>query len=185
MDIFFKLEMIANNMSIILNITNKELEHNIYSTKAINNINLLISNLVELNSNIKAILSQYPNDNITDSLNGLASCFESIISGYELNEDNSIKDIFINRLVPRFEKFYNDLDSYIFKITGVKNAVVTGVNELSINIEKLVDLKKCRIVAFISNDNEMQGKYIKNIPIFTRSELSFVKLRLFNNIRLL
>lgn len=174
MDALFKLEMMAKDMDIILNITSKELKYNAYSTEVITNINLLISALVELDDGMKSILSQYPENNLTESMNELAKYFEDIISCYELNESNLIEDIFINYLTPKFRKFYENLDRYIFKTTGIKKAIVTGVNDLSINIEELIDFKKCRIVAFISDNSELQGKYIKDIPIFGRSAIPFI-----------
>lgn len=171
MDTFLKLEMMAKNINILINTISEELKYNVYSTVVIDNINLLISNVVELNDGMKVILSQYPENNLTESMDKLAEDFEAILHCYELNDSILIEEIFINYLTPRFEKFYKDLDRYFFKITGVKKAIVIGVNDLSIHIEELVDYKKCKIVAFISDDSELQEKYINDIPILKRSEI--------------
>lgn len=174
MDTFFKLEMIAKDMNILLNVTSKELKYNAYSTEVTTNINLLISALVELNTGMEPILLHNPENRLTESMNELAKYFEDIISCYELNQINLIEDIFLNSLTLKFRKFYKDLSTYFCNITAVKKAIVTGVNDLSINIDQLIDTNKCKIVAFISDNNELQGTYIKDIPVFARNEIPFI-----------
>lgn len=174
MDAVFNLEMMAKDMDIIIKITCKELEYNVYSTEAINNINLLISALVKLNDEMKVILQHYPQSYLIESMEEMAKNFENIISWYEINESDLIKDTFTDILTPRFEKFYRDLDNYFFNITGIKKAIVTGVNNLSIKIEELIDSKKCRVVAFVSDNSEQNGQTINGIPIFGRDEIPYI-----------
>ncbi|MDD7794389.1 nucleoside-diphosphate sugar epimerase/dehydratase [Clostridium sp. 'White wine YQ'] len=174
MDTFLKLEMMAKDINILIKTTSEELKYDVYSTVVIDNINLLISTLVELNEGMKVILSQHPENNLTEGLDKLAEDIEAILYSYESNDSILIEEIFIKFLTPRFEKFYKDLDKYFFKITGVKKAIVLGVNDISIHIEELVDCNKCRIVAFISDNSELQGKYINDIPIHKRDEIPLI-----------
>lgn len=75
----------------------------------------------------------------------------------------------------KFNLLYKNLSEYFFIITGVKKAIVIGVNNLSNKIEKLIDKEKCEIIAFISDDIKLKGKWLNNIPINGSEEVKWIK----------
>lgn len=167
--------MIAKNMNIIINMTNKKIDDDPYSPEIINTINSLISALVNLNNEMNLVFSQYPNNNLKEDMDEIAKHFEELIRYYESKESLSIKDIFKNKLVLKFNILYKKLSKYFSNITGIKKTIVIGVNNLSNKIERLIDKGKCEIIAFISDDIELKGKWLNNIPIHGSEEVKWIK----------
>lgn len=170
-----ELEMIAKNMNIIINMTSKEIDDDPYSQEVINTINSLISALVNLNNEMNIVFLQYPNNNLNEDMDEIAKHFEELIKCYESKESLLIKDIFTNKLVLKFDILYKNLSKFFSNITGVKKAIVIGVNNLSNKIERLIDKDKCKIIAFISDDNEFKGKWFNNIPIHGSEEVKWIR----------
>ncbi|WML35482.1 hypothetical protein [Clostridium sp. OS1-26] len=173
MDELFKIEMMATDIDIILNITNEEWKCNANSTELIKSANSLISALVKLKENIKLILPQYLQNNLADSIDELVKYFKKIIYCCEINESNLVEDILKNYLIPKFSEFRKDMGNSFSNITAVKKVAI-DINCLLTNIEELMDLERCRIIAIISNDSELQGKYIQGIPVFGQHEIHYV-----------
>lgn len=174
MDNFNEIEMIAKNMNIIINMYSKEINDNPYSTEAINVINSLINTLVKLSNEMNQIFLKYPSNKLSSDIDEIANYFEKLIDVYETKESFVIKDIFANKLLLKFAIFYKNLSEYFFNITGIKKAIVIGINNISNKIEKLLNDEKCRIISFVSEDTNFKGKWINNIPIHGIEEIKWI-----------
>lgn len=174
MDNFNEIEMIAKNMNIIINMYSKEINDNPYSKEAMNVINSLINTLVKLSEGMNQIFLKYPSNKLSEDIEEIANYFEKLIDCYETKESFLIKDIFVNKLVSKFGVFYKNLSEYFFNITGIKKAIVIGINNISNKIEKLLNNEKCRIISFVSEDANLKGKWLNNIPIHGIEEIKWI-----------
>ncbi|GFZ30976.1 hypothetical protein CSC2_15020 [Clostridium zeae] len=172
---FIEIEMIAKNINIIINMTSEKIDDDPYSKEVIDTINSLISAFVHLNNEMNLVFLQYPKSNLNEDMNEIANNFEELIKCYESRESILIKDIFMNKLVLKFNVLYKNLSEFFSNITGVKKIIVIGVNKLSNKIGSLIDKGKYEIIAFISDDVELRGKWLNGIPIHGSEESKWIK----------
>ncbi|WPC41051.1 hypothetical protein [Clostridium sp. JS66] len=118
-------------------------------------------------------MPQYIQSNLIEYIDELVKYFKKIIYCCEINENNLIEDIFESYLIPRFSEFRKGMGNSFFNITSIKK-VVMDIECLLANIEELMDLQRCKIVAIVSNDNKFQGKYVNDIPVFGQDEIHYV-----------
>lgn len=122
MNLFLKHKTIMKNtyiiLNMILNITSEQMQYNVYSTKVINNINLLINALVSVNDSIEPVLLQ--DEELAENMEELAKYFVDIIYCYEHNESDGIKDIFKNQLTPKFRMLYKNFDLYSYNMKAIR-----------------------------------------------------------------
>lgn len=122
MNLFLKHKAIMKHTYIVLNMiltmTNEQMQYNVYSSNVINNINLLINALVSVNDNIEPVL--LIDEELAENMEELAKYFVDIIYCYEHNESDEVRDIFKNRLIPKFRKLYKNFDLYSYNMKSVR-----------------------------------------------------------------
>lgn len=122
MNLFLKHKAIMKHTYIVLNMiltmTNEQMQYNVYSSNVINNINLLINALVSVNDNIEPVL--LIDGELAENMEELAKYFVDIIYCYEHNESDEVRDIFKNRLIPKFRKLYKNFDLYSYNMKSVR-----------------------------------------------------------------
>lgn len=122
MNLFLKHRTIMKHtyitLNMILNMTSEQMQHNVYSSNVINNINLLIDALVSVNDNIEPILLL--DEELEENIEELAKYFVDIINCYDHNESDEVKDIFKNQLTPKFRKLYKTFDLYSYNMKSVR-----------------------------------------------------------------
>lgn len=122
MNLFLKHKAIMKHTYIVLNMiltmTNEQMQYNVYSSNVINNINLLINTLVSANDSIESVLLL--DEELAENMEELAKYFVDIIYCYEHNESDEVRDIFKNRLIPKFRKLYKNFDLYSYNMKSVR-----------------------------------------------------------------
>ncbi|WP_152425976.1 hypothetical protein [Paenibacillus shenyangensis] len=169
----YNIERLVVDLKIVIEDVQKSKGLINENEKLINTTNLVVDGVVLLNKLIEKELINSHDDKIISLINDIAYNLEEMIVNY--NNDVEIEAIFNTYekvLNPLFEEFKNAFYEYSTQITKKKNLVISGINYLSVNIHKLINTDKYRVVAYLTNDNNYVGQTIEDMPILIEENLS-------------
>ncbi|MBY7738395.1 hypothetical protein [Paenibacillus polymyxa] len=169
--LLFELERFALDQGILMLKTQEIMRKGVFEDQVISNINVLIDGIVKIAKLIRTAQCAYIFDEVNEIFNEVGSGYEELVLTYKTNNSDKIISLFSDYLIPRYFEFRNGLSNYIDNFTGLQSAVISGVNFISMNINKLIDASKVRIVAFISDESEHNGKFIDNIAVVDSKEV--------------
>ncbi|APB69346.1 hypothetical protein PPYC1_02625 [Paenibacillus polymyxa] len=170
-NLLFELERLALDHGLLMLKTQKIMRKGVFDDQVISNINVLIDGIVTIDKLLRTPSCAYIFDEVNVIFNDVGSVFEELVLTYETNNSDKIVTLYSDYLIPRYFEFRNDLSNYIDKVTGIQSVVISGINLISMNINKLIDASKARIIAFISDESEYNGKFIENIAVVNSKEI--------------
>ncbi|WP_348623702.1 hypothetical protein ABFT51_24945 [Paenibacillus peoriae] len=169
--ILFELERLVLDTGLCMLKTQKIMREGVFDDQVISTINILIDGIVTIDKLLRSPSCVYIFDEVNELFNEVGSMFEELVLTYETNNSDKIVTLYSDCLVPKYFEFRNNLSNYIDKATGTQSIVISGINLISMNINKLIDASKARIVAFISDEPEYYGEFIENIAVVNSQEV--------------
>lgn len=162
-------KIILNTSLLMLQLQRAINKTNVFDSDIIASINTLIDGFVVIASNINNI--ECSNKRLTNQIETLGEIFERLIVAYE-NERGFEKVSFLynEELVPQFICLRNDFNIFIEETTGLKSVIICGVNYLATNLHHLLN-NKTRIIAYISDERQYEGKFIEDIPVLQSRDI--------------
>ncbi|MDO7907763.1 hypothetical protein Q5741_15230 [Paenibacillus sp. JX-17] len=169
----FNVEIKLAKIEKVMRTSVSILEENLFSEAVTSNINVMIDELVKFNQELEPILTMHPSEVVIQNIYKVFDLFEFLISAYNCNNDKEIIEIY-GQLLYHYKILRQNFNAYSYQVSGTKKVIVVGVNLLSSNLNSYINPRNRKILAYISEQNELTGKYLAGIPILEFEDVSYL-----------
>lgn len=134
-------------------------------------IDSAINLFAEAQRKLAAILVSTPDPVVEDRMNRTSDYLATIAACFESDNTATLTNADLDTLAEHIDALNYELAYYVYRISGVKKIVVSGLTQLSVQLNRLLDPKKAAIITYLTEDPEKFGHRFITTPLLHPTQL--------------